>query len=158
MPCFTTKLSRILINKYFLNSRGSSISSEDFSSLASPDSLNDKSLFSSQSKFKRKQLKKARKMDQEKSCDGENSGSGHGKTQTLLKRRYSVPEIIMRKWVNHFYAARNFYLHKFLKELQEFSVTTFSNFIQCHLKSHKNANFSKRKYWKINKETILNSY
>lgn len=96
MPCLTKSHSRIYLYINFLNSRGSSISSEDFS-LASPDSLNDKSLFSSQSKFKRKQLRKARKMDQEKSCDGEKSGSGHGKTQTLLKRRYSVPEIIMRK-------------------------------------------------------------
>lgn len=87
------------------HSRGSSISSDDFSSLASPDSLNDKpstSFTASKAKLRRK-LKNSQPPQQqqqpkmESSGGGVNAGSGHGKAQPFLKRRYSVPEIIMRK-------------------------------------------------------------
>ncbi|KAG5682280.1 hypothetical protein PVAND_011643 [Polypedilum vanderplanki] len=92
-------------------SRGSSISSDDFSSLASPDSLNDKpsstSFTSNKAKLRRK-LKNSQILLQQQQrimesnngvVDGkENAGNGHGKAQTFLKRRYSVPEIIMRKY------------------------------------------------------------
>jgi hypothetical protein len=81
-------------------SRGSSISSDDFSSLASPDSLCDKppsTSFTVASKAKlRKKLKNSQQPQQQQAMEA-NAGNGHGKAQTFLKRRYSVPEIIMRK-------------------------------------------------------------
>lgn len=85
----------------FISSRGSSVSSDDFSSLASPDSVNDNT------KPNRVKLRKRSKNIKVENMEGilESSGSkgsGRGKSQILLKRRYSVPEIIMRKWVNHF--------------------------------------------------------
>ncbi|CRK97282.1 CLUMA_CG010677, isoform A [Clunio marinus] len=75
-------------------SRGSSVSSDDFSSLASPDSVNDKV------KLNRMKLKQKSKNTKQKNMEtSENSGNGRGKSQQIfLKRRYSVPEIIMRKY------------------------------------------------------------
>lgn len=81
------------------HSRGSSISSDDFSSITSPELLIEKSFYTKKAKLKKK-LKgaqnKADKMSMNEKSNG-SSGSGHGKSPTLLKRRYSVPEIIMRK-------------------------------------------------------------
>jgi len=62
-------------------SRGSSISSEDFSSLASPPES------SAAATATEKVKQKTKNMD----------SRGKQKAKSLLKRRYSVPEIIMRK-------------------------------------------------------------
>lgn len=74
-------------------SRGSSVSSDDFSSLASPDSaVNDKA--------KPNRTKLRQKSKNTRNMEGNSSGSngsGRGGNQIFLKRRYSVPEIIMRK-------------------------------------------------------------
>lgn len=90
----------------FISSRGSSVSSDDFSSLASPDSVNNKT---KPTRGKLKQRAKNIKPTKMEGTSG-SSGSGRGKTQTLLKRRYSVPEIIMRKWVEKLFTRLTFHL------------------------------------------------
>lgn len=80
----------------FIRSRGSSVSSDDFSSLASPDSVNDKT------KPKQGKLRQRSKNTKARNMEGtlnSSVGNGSGRGKALLKRRYSVPEIIMRKWV-----------------------------------------------------------
>jgi hypothetical protein len=91
----TVFLNYKLFTLFFYNSRGSSVSSDDFSSLASPDStINDKTK-PNRAKLRQKS-KNTKNMEGTLNMSG-STGSGRGGSQIFLKRRYSVPEIIMRK-------------------------------------------------------------